>query len=46
MQNQPLVEEGRAFVRAFRNAWQAEVGQDPRYSIADYNDRDALVRRG
>ena len=40
-----LVEEGRAFVRAFRNAWQAEVGQDPRYSIVDYDDRDALVRR-
>ena len=45
MQDQNLVEQGRAFARAFRNAWHIEVGQDPRYAIVDYNDRDALVRR-
>ena len=45
MQDQLLVEQGRAFARAFRNAWYAEMGQDPRYAIVDYNDRDALVRR-
>ncbi len=45
MQNQTLVEQGRAFARAFRNAWHAAVGQDPRYSIVDYDDRDALVQR-
>ena len=45
MQNQLLVQQGRAFARAFRNAWQAEVGQDPRYLIVDYDERDALVRR-
>ena len=44
MQNQMLAEQGRAFVRAFKNAWHAEVGQNPRYSIVDYNDRDLLVR--
>ena len=44
MQNQMLAEQCRAFVRAFKNAWHAEVGQNPRYSIVDYNDRDLLVR--
>ena len=38
MQNQMLAEQGRAFVRAFKNAWHAEVGQNQRYSIVDYND--------
>ena len=45
MQNQLLMEHGRAFARAFRNAWYAEVDQDSRYSIVDYDDRDNLVRR-
>ncbi len=45
MQNRNLVEQGRAFARAFRNAWRTEMVQDPRYAIVEYNDRDALVRR-
>ena len=39
------IEQGRAFARAFRTAWHEILGQDRKYRIVDYDDRDDLARQ-